>query len=332
MRNRPCVDLDLKSATDVATFLRLVDQADVLIEGFRPGVMERLGLGPEQCLGRNPRLVYGRITGWGQTGPLAHAAGHDLNYIALAGVLHNTSAGDGPPVIPLNIIGDHGGGGLLLAFGVLVALHERVQSGRGQVVDAAMVDGSVSMQAALFQHLAMGIMTDERGSNPMAGHAPFYSVYETSDGQYVTVAAAEPQFYRRFLERVGLDADRIVATQGDQSTWPGVREQVAQIIATRTQEQWCAHFEGIDCCFAPVLSMTQAAAHPHNHARGNFLEIDGHLQAAPVPRFDRTPSSEPVAFTEAQRDLSSTLHRWGVATDDDTSEVVGGPPNGEPST
>lgn len=316
MRNRPCIRLDLKSADDVAVFLSLVDRADVLIEGFRPGVMERLELGPEQCLERNPRLVYGRVTGWGQSGPLAQAAGHDLNYIALAGVLHHLRLHDQPPTIPLNIIGDHAGGGLLLAFGVLAALHERIRSGRGQVVDAAMVDGPASLQAALFEHLAMGIMTDEAGSNPMAGEAPFYSVYKTSDGRYVSVASAEPQFYRQFLDGLGLDPDAIVASQMDASTWPTVRARIADIIITRTQAEWCTRFEGTDCCFAPVLSMADAAAHPHNRERGTFLEIDGHLQAAPVPRFDRTPSTEPVSFATAQSDLSSTLDRWGIAYDD----------------
>ena len=315
MRNRPCVELDLKSADDAAVFLQLVEQADVLIEGYRPGVMERLGLGPQECLERNPRVIYGRVTGWGQTGPLALAAGHDLNYIALSGALHNMAAPGQPPTIPLNLIGDHGGGGLLLAFGVLAALHERTRSGLGQVVDAAMVDGAVSQQATLFQHLAMGIMTDEAGSNPMAGHAPFYSVYETSDGRFVSVASAEPQFYHQFLETLGLDSAPIVAAQTDASTWPAVRAQIAEIIRTRTRDEWCEQFEGIDGCFAPVLSMTEAAQHPHNREREAFIEIDGRLQGAAAPRFDRTPSATPVSFLTAQAGVESALQRWGVAED-----------------
>jgi alpha-methylacyl-CoA racemase len=313
MRNRPSIELDLKSAPDVEVFGRLVDRADVLLEGFRPGVMERLGIGPDDCLARNPRLVYGRVTGWGQSGPLAQTAGHDLNYIALAGALHHMSVHDQPPTIPLNIIGDHAGGGLLLAFGVLAALHERTGSGRGQVVDAAMVDGAASQQAMLFQHLAMGIMTDEAGTNPMSGDAPFYSVYETSDHRYIAVASAEPQFFRLFLERLGLDADPIVTEQADPATWADVRKQIADVIGARTQAEWCAVFEGTDSCFAPVLSMSEAAHHPHNRARTSFLEIDGHLQPAPAPRFDRTPSADPVSYVTAQAELDTALHRWGIA-------------------
>jgi alpha-methylacyl-CoA racemase len=315
LRNRPSIGLDLKSADDVAIFLRLVDRADVLIEGFRPGVIERLGVGPEPCLRRNAGLVYGRVTGWGQDGPLARAAGHDLNYIALAGALHHFGDETRPPTIPLNIIGDHAGGGLLLAFGVLAALHERSRSGRGQVVDAAMVDGSVSLQAGLFQHLALGLMTEAPASNPMAGHAPFYGVYRTSDERFVTVAAAEPQFYRQFLDGLGLDSETIVPAQFDASTWPRVRGLVADVISTRTQAEWCARFEGTDCCLAPVLSPVEAAAHPHNQHRQTFLEIDGHLQGAPVPRFNRTPSREPVSFPTAQADVDSVLESWGLPTD-----------------
>jgi alpha-methylacyl-CoA racemase len=286
-RGRRSVSVDLKHPQGVETVLRLVEGADVLTEGFRPGVMERLGLGPETCLARNPGLVYGRMTGWGQEGPLASAAGHDINYIALAGALHPIGRAGEAPVPPLNLVGDFGGGGMLLAFGVVCALVERGRSGRGQVVDAAMVDGAAVLMTLMHGLRAMGFWKDERGANLLDTGAHFYDVYETKDGKYVSVGSIEPQFYAQLLELGGLrDAD--LPPQMDRARWPEAKERIREVFLGKTQEEWCQIMEGSDVCFAPVLTMGEAPEHPHNKHRGTFVRVAGVTQPGPAPRFSRT--------------------------------------------
>lgn len=288
-RGRRSVAIDLKRPEGVATALRLVDRADVLVEGYRPGVAERLGLGPDVCLGRNPRLVYARITGWGQDGPYAQVPGHDINYVALAGALDPLRRADGAPAPPLNLLGDFGGGGMLLVVGILSALVERSRSGRGQVVDAAMVDG-VALLTTLFHGMrAEGLWSDRPGTNVLDLAAPFYNVYETADARYVTVAAGEPKFYAALLERLGLD--EMHDQQTDPSTWPDAKARLAAVFKTKTRDEWCALLEGSDTCFAPVLSLAEAPQHAHNAARRTFVEVDGVVQPSAAPRFDRTPAS-----------------------------------------
>ena len=303
-RSRRSVAVDLKSPAGRDVVLRLVEGADVLVEGFRPGVAERLGLGPADCHARNPRLVYGRMTGFGQTGPLAQAAGHDLNYIALAGALHAIGPAGGAPVPPLNLVGDYGGGALYLAFGVMAALFERQSSGRGQVVDAAMVDGAASLMSIFHGMRAMGAWGGERGGNLLDGGAPFYATYETADGQHVAIGALEPKFFAELVRRTGLD-ESFVAAQYDRKRWPALREALAAAIRTRTRDEWCALLEGTDACFAPVLSLDEVHTHPHAAARGTYVELDGVVQPGPAPRFDRSlpepprPAPQPGEHTEA---------------------------------
>ena len=288
-RGRRSVGVDLKNPDGLATVLRLVEGADVLLEGFRPGVTERLGIGPDACLDVNPRLVYGRMTGWGQEGPLAPRAGHDLNYIALAGALHPIGPADQPPPVPLNFIGDFGGGGMLLAFGVVCALVERATSGSGQIVDAAMIDGAAIQSAMFHGMLAMGMWTEQRETNLLDGGAPFYRCYTCADGGYVAVGALEPQFYAELLAR--LDLDPAQWPQHDRDAWPAQAEQLAEVFRTRTRDEWAQVFEGSDACVAPVLTLTEARAHPHLATRATFVEADGTPQPAPAPRFSRTPGA-----------------------------------------
>ena len=289
-RGRRSVALDLKSPEGLAVARELVDGADALIEGFRPGVTERLGLGPDECLARNPRLVYGRLTGWGQDGPLAHAAGHDLNYIALAGALAPIGRRGERPVHPLNLIGDFAGGGMLLALGIAAALVEAGRSGRGQVVDAAMVDGSAYLMTMMYELLGRGGWVEERGANANDGGSHFYDVYETADGEHVAVAPMEPRFYAELLTRIGLDGAELPA-QWDPAAWPELSERLAAVFRTRTRAQWCELLEGTDACVTPVLRMSEAITHPHNVARGTFTEVGGVTQPAPAPRFSRTPAA-----------------------------------------
>jgi alpha-methylacyl-CoA racemase len=307
-RGRRRVAVDLKHPDGPGVVLDLVAGADALVEGFRPGVAERLGIGPEACLDRNPRLVYGRVTGWGQEGPLAQAAGHDIDYIALAGALHPIGPPDGPPVPPLNLLGDFGGGGMLLALGVVAALLEAGRSGRGQVVDAAMVDGAALLTTQLHELLAAGLWTDRRGANLLDGAAPCYAVYETADGRHLAVGALEPQFWAELLKRVGLPADDLPA-QLDRDGWPLLRERLAARFRTRTRDEWCALLDGTDACVAPVLSLLEAPAHPHHQARSTFVEIAGGTQPAPAPRFSRTPSADPLPPAPADDEL---LEAWGL--------------------
>jgi alpha-methylacyl-CoA racemase len=290
-RGRRSIALDLKGLASAAQALELIDAADVLIEGFRPGTMERLGLGPEVCLARNPRLVYGRMTGWGQTGPLAQAAGHDINYIALSGALHATGRAGAPPVPPLNLVGDLGGGGLLLAFGLLAAVFERVRSGRGQVVDASMVEGSALLMTLFYGLHASGDWRDAHGTNLLDSAAHFYDVYETSDGKFVSVGAVEARFYVELMTALGLSADDALQ-RFERSTWVQRKAQVAAAFRTRTRDGWCELLEGTDACFAPVLGLGEAPQHPHNVARGAFVDIGGIVQPAPAPRFSRTILAE----------------------------------------
>jgi alpha-methylacyl-CoA racemase len=286
-RGRRSVAVDLKQPAGAEVVLRLVERADVLVEGFRPGVAERLGVGPEACLARNPALVYGRMTGWGQDGPLAARAGHDIDYIALAGALHPIGPADGPPTVPLNYIADFGGGGAFLAFGVACALVERARSGRGQVVDAAMVDGVAVSSAMVHGLLAAGAWTDQREANLLDGGAPFYRCYRTGDGGFVAVGALEPQFYAELLDALELDPQ--AWPQHDRGRWPQLAATLAERFARRTRAEWAAHFDGSDACVAPVLTLTEAPAHPHLAARGTFVEHEGLVQPAPAPRFSRTP-------------------------------------------
>ena len=314
-RGRRSVALNLKDPGGLDAALRIIDRADALIEGFRPGVAERLGLGPEVCRQRNPRLVYGRMTGWGQEGPLAQAAGHDINYIALTGALHAIGGREGGPVVPLNLVGDFGGGSLFLALGVVSALLEAACSGKGQVIDAAMVDGASSLMSVFYATMAVGFWQEERGSNMLDGGAHFYSVYETKDGKYVSVGPVEPQFYAQLLERIGLQADDL-PFQLDQSQWPAMRQRLSEIFLTRTRDQWCELLEGSDVCFAPVLSLGEVSDHPHMKARSSVVEIDGVAQPAPAPRFSRTKAEVVCPPRAAGADTDSLLAEAGLSADE----------------
>lgn len=309
-RGRLPVALDLKDAAGRATAMEIIAEADALIEGFRPGVMERLGLGPDACLDRNPRLVYGRMTGWGQEGPLAQAAGHDVNYIALTGALHAIGRRGQPPTIPLNLVGDFGGGSLYLAFGLMAALFEAKTSGRGQVVDAAIVDGALSLMTMHYGSLAAGLVQIERGSNVADSGAPFYNVYACADGLWVSVAAVEHRFFKELLRRMELD-ESAFPDRMDRSTWNAMQSMLAERFKTRTRVQWCALLEGSDGCFAPVLAMTEVADHPHMAERAALVDVDGVRQPAPAPRFSRTPAGPLRAPRAANRDEAlQSLSGW----------------------
>jgi alpha-methylacyl-CoA racemase len=314
-RGRRSVGINLKDPAGVGLLLRLAEQADVLVEGFRPGVAERLGFGPHVCAERNPRLVYARMTGWGQEGPLALAAGHDIDYIAVSGALHPIGRAGERPVPPLNLVGDFGGGGLLLALGVLAALLERERSGLGQVVDAAMVDGSALLTSFLYGLRASGAWQDERGVNLLDGGAPFYDTYRTADGRYVAVGALEPKFYAELLAGLGLSADDLPG-QYDRAGWPVLRERFAELFATRTRDQWAEAFTGSDACVAPVLSPAEAPDHPHNTARGTFADIGGLVQPAPAPRFGRSPAGPPSPPPRPGADTDTVLAGLGCSPDE----------------
>lgn len=315
-RNRRSIALNLKHSDGVRTLLRLAEQADALIEGFRPGVAERLGIGPDACRQRNPRLVYGRVTGWGQDGPLAAAPGHDLDYIALSGALHAFGVAGEPPVPPLNLLGDFGGGGMLLAFGLVCALLEAGRSGRGQVVDAAMLDG-VNAQMAMFHGFrAAGLFDGATGTHFLSGAAHFYSTYETRDGKYIAVAALEPAFYRDLIIRAGLDAARfgahgLGALPAANPEWPALKAELAAIFLTKTRDEWCALLEGTDACVAPVLTVAEASGHPHNVARRAFITVNGVLQNAPAPRFSASVPDDPRPPVQAGADTREVLRQAG---------------------
>jgi len=320
LRNRRSIALNFKSSVAAEVLLKLVESADVLIEGFRPGVTERLGIGPRACHARNPRLVYGRMTGWGQEGPLAKAAGHDINYIALTGALHMIGPRGGKPVPPLNLIGDFGGGGMMLAFGVLAAVFEARGSGRGQVVDTAMVDGVAAMMGIFHAMNTQGAVRDATGEDILAGGAPWYDTYVTKDGHAVCVAAIEPQFYRLLLEKLDLDVERFLhlgyPATGDRARreWPELRAAMTAAFATRTRDEWCRLLEGTDACFAPVLSLIEAQRHPHNVARATFVEVDGVPQNAPAPRFSRSVAAPVQPPRRAGADTQEVLSQAGLGT------------------
>ncbi len=310
VRGRRSIRLNLKDPAGLAVLHRLAGQADVLVEAYRPGVAERLGFGPDVCLERNPRLIYARMTGWGQDGPLATAAGHDIDFIAVAGTLDPIGRAGQPPVPPLNLVGDFGGGGMLLAVGVLAALLERERSGRGQVVDAAMVDGAALLATFIHGLRAAGGWQDERGSNLLDGGAPFYDSYQTADGRYVAVGALEPQFYAALLAGLGLDPATLPA-QYDRAGWPTLRAAFTARFGQRTQAEWAAVFTGTDACVAPVLSMSDAPGHAHNAARGTFIDVAGVVQPAPAPRFSRTPAAHPAPPPAPGQDTGAILAELG---------------------
>jgi alpha-methylacyl-CoA racemase len=309
-RGRTTLEIDLKAPGAVDDLLAVIGRADALIEGFRPGTMERLGLGPDACLAANPRLVYGRMTGWGQHGPLSQAAGHDINYIAISGALHAIGARDAKPTVPLNYVGDFGGGAMLLAVGVLAALLEAKGSGKGQVVDAAMSDGAALLSTMMYGFAANGWWNTERGTNMLDGGAHFYDTYRCADGRHVAIGAIEPQFYATLRERCGL-TDPAFDAQMDPSAWPLLKKKLEALFATKTRDAWCALLEGSDACFAPVLDWDEAPLHAHNVARETFVTVDGVLQPAPAPRFSRTPASTPRSIAE-KPDASSVLKAWAV--------------------
>jgi alpha-methylacyl-CoA racemase len=313
-RGRRSIGVDLKQAEGVDTVLRLIEKADALIEGFRPGVMERLGLGPDVCLARNPRLVYGRMTGWGQEGPLARVAGHDINYIALAGALDPIGRRGEAPLPPLNLVGDFGGGGMLLAFGIACALVERARSGRGQVVDAAMVDGAAALMTIIHGAHQAGWWKEERGTNMLDTGAHFYEVYETSDGKYVSIGSIEPQFYQELLEKTGLAGEPLPG-QMDRSQWPAFKQRMAAIFKSKTRAQWCELMEGSDICFAPVLSLTETKEHPHIKARGTFVTVAGAPQPGPAPRFSRSHAEIRRPPPHAGQHTDEALADWGFSPD-----------------
>jgi crotonobetainyl-CoA:carnitine CoA-transferase CaiB-like acyl-CoA transferase len=314
LRNRQSIALDLKQPAAVALVLDLVARADGLIEGFRPGVTERLGLGPDACFARNPRLVYGRMTGWGQDGPLAPVAGHDLNYIALTGALDAIGREGAPPTPPLNLLGDYAGGSLYLAIGMLAAVIEARQNGKGQVVDAAIVDGTASLMTSVYGLFAAGLMSLERGTNTLDSGAYYYDVYECADGQWVSVAAIEGRFHAELLKRLEIEPEAI-GEQRDRANWPRARALLAEKFKTKPRAEWCKLLEGTDACFAPVLSMAQAPEHPHLRSRGTFVEVDGVVQPAPAPRFSRSvlPTPTPPTAPDARRALEGWLEPEVIA-------------------
>jgi crotonobetainyl-CoA:carnitine CoA-transferase CaiB-like acyl-CoA transferase len=311
LRNRPAISIDLKNRAGVEAAISLLASADISLEGFRPGVMERLGLGPRECLAANPKLAYGRMTGWGQDGPLAQNAGHDVNYIAITGVLHAIGRAGQPPTPPLNLVGDYGGGALYLAFGCLAAVISARLTGKGQVVDAAMVDGAASLMTNFFGNHAGGLNVPRRGANIVDSGAPFYDAYECADGEYVAIGAIESRFREELLVKLGLDGHRI--TGDDRDDWPKLRELITKTIKTRTRDEWATIFAQGDACFSPVLSMAEAPLHPHNVARGTFFKDEtGVIQAKPAPRFSETPTALPKPPRPTDEDARAALLTWGM--------------------
>ena len=311
-RGRRSLAVNLKNPQGVETVLALIAKADVLIEGFRPGVMERLGLGPDDCLARNSKLIFGRMTGWGQEGTLAQAAGHDINYISIAGALGAMGYADRPPAPPLNLVGDFGGGAMYLLCGVLAALVERNRSGQGQVIDAAMTDGTASLLSPFYGLMAMNLWTTNRSSNKLDGGAHYYGSYECSDGKYISIGSIEPQFYALLLDKCRI-TDPEFAAQQDQSKWPALREKLVALFKTRTQQQWCNLMEGSDVCFAPILNLAEAPEHPHNRSRNTFVEFEGVTQPAPAPRFSRTQGAIQSAAAFVGEHSEQVLSDWGFS-------------------
>ena len=309
-RGKRSILLNLKQEEDIETLLKLIEKADVLFEGFRPGVMERLGIGPEVCLARNPKLIYGRMTGWGQDGPLAKAAGHDINYIALTGALHAIGRADDKPLPPLNLVGDYGGGAMFLVTGILAALLETQRSGKGQVVDAAMTDGSAVLMAMFNSLHAMQLWKpNQRGANLLDSGAHFYDTYETKDGKYISIGSIEPQFYALLVEKAGLDPSTF-GNQMNQKAWPEMKEKITAVFKQKTRSEWCMIMEGTDICFAPVLDFIEAQEHPHNVARKTYIDVEGMTQPAPAPRFSRTNSEVQFGSHAAGEDTEAILKDW----------------------
>ncbi len=311
-RSRTLIEVDLKSDDGREAVLALVERADALIEGFRPGVAERLRVGPDDCAARNPRLVYGRMTGWGQEGPLAQVAGHDINYIGIVGALAAIGPADGPPVPPLSLVGDYGGGALYLALGILAAVIEAKRSGRGQVVDAAMIDGAASLMTVIYGMRAAGLWQDERGANYLDGGAPFYACYETKDRKWISIGPLEPQFWAELVKRLGLDASSL-PNRDERAAWPALREKLALVFREKTRDEWVAILGETDTCFAPVLDLAEAPSHPHVRARGTFVEVDGVVQPAPAPRFSRTPAAIRRPPARKGEDPEAALRAFGFS-------------------
>ena len=314
-RGRRSIGVDLKSPEGVETVLRLVEGAGMVFEGFRPGVAERLGVGPDDCLARNPAIVYGRMTGWGQDGPYSSMAGHDINYIALAGVLAHIGRSDSGPVPPMNLVGDFGGGGMYLAYGMVCALLEARNSGKGQVVDAAMVDGAASLMSFIHGMLASGFHSPERGTNLLDTGAHFYDVYECADGGWISLGSIEPQFYAELLDKLGLDAERF-GKQNDRDLWPELSEEIAAVVRMKTRDEWDAILEGSDVCYAPVLTVDEAIRHPHNVARGTFIDVGGITQPGPAPRLSRTPGEVRRPPAHAGQHTDEVLSEAGFDDDE----------------
>lgn len=314
-RGKRPIALNLKSEEGVETVLKLVEGADALFEGFRPGVMERLGLGPDVCLARNPKLVFGRMTGWGQDGPMALAAGHDINYISLSGALHGIGRKGEKPQAPLNLVGDFGGGGMFLAFGIACAIVHAQRSGEGQVIDVSMVEGSANLMHMMYSMKAMGVWSEERGSNLLDTGAHFYDSYETKDGKHISIGSIEPQFYALLMEKAGLDKEKF-ASHMDSSKWDELREELETVFKQKTRDEWCEIMEGTDVCFAPVLSMSEAPEHAHNKARQSFVEINGVVQPAPAPRFSHTQVPTPKPPKPAGSETKAVLAEFGFSEND----------------
>ena len=319
-RGRKSIAIDLKNPKGVEATMGLIEKADVVLEGFRPGVMERLGLGPDDCLARNPRLVFGRMTGWGQSGPLSQAAGHDINYISIGGALGAMGYADRPPAPPLNLVGDFGGGAMYLLTGILAALVERSNSGKGQVVDAAMTDGTASLLSPFYGLMAMNMWTTDRFSNRLDGGAYYYGSYECSDGKHISIGSLEPQFYALLLEKAEI-TDPEFQDQLDEEAWPAKRKKLEQLFETKSRQEWCDIMEGTDVCFAPVLNLKEAPDHPHNKARNTFVEVDGVVQPAPAPRFSRTQGEIQGPAAIAGEHSKEVLRDWGY-TDEEIAELM----------
>lgn len=312
-RGKRAIVVDLKSSQGISVARDLIDRADILIEGFRPGVMERLGIGPDDCMERNPKLIYGRMTGWGQSGTLSQAAGHDINYIALTGALNAIGRADSNPVPPLNLVGDSAGGTMFLIMGVLAALHESKLSGQGQVVDAAITEGTANLMSLFYSMHGAGTWRTQRASNLLDSAAHFYDTYETKEGGYISLGAIEPHFYALMKEKMGLD-EALFSTQNDPTKWPQQKAKIAEIVKTKTRDQWCEIMQGTDACFAPVLDYMEAPEHPHMQARQAYIEIDGKVQPAPAPRFSRTPSQvEKRAEGESEWMIETVFSDWGIS-------------------
>ena len=317
-RNRKSIAVNLKSPEGVETILKLCEQADAIFEGYRPGVAERLGVGPEQCMARNEKLVYGRMTGWGQTGPLSKSAGHDINYISISGALHAVGRAGEKPMPPLNLFGDFGGGGMMMAYGIVCALLEAQRSGEGQVIDCSMHEGSAALMAMFYGLKANGLFTDNRGTHMLDTGAHFYDVYETKDGKYISIGSIEPQFYELLKEKAQLSLDDF-GVQMNPTMWPEQKQKMEAVFKSKTRDEWCEIMEGSDVCFAPVLGLAEAPSHPHNVARNSFIEVEGVVQHAPTPRFSRTPSSPPTPMRTPGTHTKETLLAFGF----DEAEVEG---------